>query len=107
MDEHIELKELEENDRRDLLAFMLSIFNAEKMSKAEYFDVNLWEWQYKENPCGDSVIVLAREKNEIIGQYCVVPLILKCNGQILKAGLTIDLMVKEEFRRKGWSTHFT
>lgn len=90
-----------DSDKAKVLALMQEIFSSEKMRKAAYFNKEFWRWQYLENPYGKAVTMLAKDGEEVVGQYANIPVNIKFNGTTLISSVTIDLMVKKAYRRQG------
>lgn len=88
-------------DRDSVFGLMQEIFVSEKMRKSDFFNLDLWKWQYENNPFGQAVTILAKHNSKVIGQYANIPLRLKLNGKLTNSALVIDLMVKDSYRRKG------
>jgi hypothetical protein len=89
------------SDRIQVLELMHDTFWSEKMMKVHSFDLDSWRWQYQENPYGHAITFLAKANGKIIGQYANVPINMKFDNRLLHSVLVIDLMVRNEFRRKG------
>ncbi len=63
-----------------------------------------WEWQYRKNPnCPPEgpEIWVAKEDDEVLGQYASMPVRLKVRDRILKASWGMDVMVKPNLQKKG------
>jgi len=64
------------------------------------------KWQYFDNPNGNAVIVSTRDKitNELGGVYIVNPVDLMIKGQRVKAALSLNTFIREDFRGLGLFT---
>lgn len=64
------------------------------------------KWQYFDNPNGNAVIVSTRDKitNELGGVYIVNPIDLMIDGQRVKAALSLNTFIREDFRGLGLFT---
>lgn len=60
-----------------------------------------WQWEFLENPEGRALIIVAEEKDKIIGHYGLLPTRISYYGKDILVGLAVDLMVHPGFRRKG------
>jgi len=60
-----------------------------------------WEWQFKDNPQGDSWIMLAEEGGAVVGQYAFRRNDINFLGRELIAGQTCDVMVSPAHREQG------
>ncbi|WP_027394456.1 GNAT family N-acetyltransferase [Aquimarina latercula] len=63
-------------------------------------------WQYNTNPFGKPYMTIAREddKNEMVGQYLVIPLEYSINGKIEKGTLSLNTLTRGDYRGKGLFT---
>lgn len=96
---HIEL--YLKTDQSAVQEMMRDNFLREKMRKAKYFCAEYWKWQYKANPAGEAITLLAKDNGALAGQYANIPLDLKLDGKTAKAATVIDLMVRPDYRRQG------
>jgi len=76
---------------------ILKLFN--KVIPQHKRDIEFWEWI---NTIGisDSLISVAEYQNQIIGHYCIIPKLLKCNNQEFKVGMGIHAIIDKEYRNK-------
>ncbi len=76
---------------------------------SEAYDIcnpSFLKWQYFDNPNGNAVIVSTRDKitNELGGVYVVNPVDLMIDGQRVKAALSLNTFIREDFRGLGLFT---
>lgn len=75
--------------------------------KVNYPETNLWkenffEWQNFKNPAGKSIIKLAiNDLDEVVGFYCVMPQIYWINGKKILGSISLNTLVREDFRGMG------
>jgi len=61
-----------------------------------------WRWRYCNNPTNDIFLQLAvTADNQIVGQYAVMPLIMKIGDKEIEAALSLDSMVHADYRGQG------
>ena len=68
-----------EDEKQEILNLTKKIFGDVDITKASYFD-----WQYRDNPNGKAIILLARDddsKNIIVGTNTIIPLKLIVDGK--------------------------
>lgn len=95
------IEEYRAADNLSVTDMMRENFLREKMRKARYFCPEYWKWQYRANPAGEAITLLAKDNGALAGQYANIPLDLKLDGKMAKAATVIDLMVRPEYRRQG------
>jgi GNAT superfamily N-acetyltransferase len=60
-----------------------------------------WNWMYKQNPAGNGIIFLADHNDKVVGQYAVIPMLMKMNKNIIMGSLGVDAMTHPNYRRQG------
>ncbi|WP_051273482.1 GNAT family N-acetyltransferase [Desulfotruncus alcoholivorax] len=58
-------------------------------------------WQYFENPTGNSIMKLAVKENEVIGQYIVIPIRFNVSGSVVIGSLSLNTLVHPQHHGKG------
>lgn len=66
-----------------------------------------WEWQFKKNTQGESWVMLAEDKEQIIGQYALRRNNINFLGNEVVACQTCDIMVNPKYRGKGLFNRLT
>ena len=64
-------------------------------------DVELWEWAYMQNICGDPIVSLYYHNKSLVGHYAVIPMRLQYNDKAILAALSMTTMVDVSYRRHG------
>ncbi|CAI3633303.1 conserved hypothetical protein [Clostridium neonatale] len=68
----------------------------------EISDIEFLQWQYFSNPSGEAFIKLAKSiKDEVVGQYIVIPMKIKVNDNIVKSTLSLNTLTRKDYRGKG------
>lgn len=97
----MKIEQYTNSDKSKVFDLMKDMFSSEKMRKAPYFSKDFWKWQYQENPYGNAITILAKDGEDVIGQYANIPVNIKFNSTTLISSITIDLMVKKPYRKQG------
>jgi len=63
-----------------------------------------WRWQFRRNPAGKAVCVLAEDRHRIVGQYAVIPTRFHVEGRETRFALSCDTMIHPDYRRQGLFT---
>ena len=73
-----------EDEKQEILNLTKKIFGDVEITKPSYFD-----WQYRDNPNGKALVLLARDdsNNQIIGTNTIIPLELIVDGEIITSSL--------------------
>ena len=87
-------REYKEGDERGILDLYKLVFGAE-------MSVSHWEWKYKRNPAGQALIILAETDGGIVGQYALLPRLMKIGDDVQIGSLSLDTMVHPEYRGQG------
>jgi GNAT superfamily N-acetyltransferase len=85
-------------DEEGILELRRDVFGSKDPFK---LNRDAWEWEFLQNPEGESIIIVAEEKAKIVGHYGLLPLIMSYYGKNVALALAVDLMVHPSFRRKG------
>ena len=71
------IREYREGDEEQMLEFRGIVTGDSK-------DNQCWKWMYRDNPAGPAKVLLAEEKQKIVGQYAVMPVRLKIGNQTIR-----------------------
>lgn len=99
-------EKFESKDLAEIIEFQkkayIDQFNASDYTEDETIKRH-FIWKYLDNPnCADGPFIwLARFKEKIIGQFCVMPHKVKIENNFYKAGWCQDFIVDPEFRNRG------
>ena len=88
-----------EEEKQGILDLTQKTFGDVDIAKTQYFD-----WQYRDNPNGKAVILLARDNelnNMIIGTNTILPLKLIIDGEIVTSSLGCNVQVHPDYRKKN------
>lgn len=87
-------RQYKEGDERGILDLHKLVFGTE--ISAEY-----WLWEYGRNPAGQALIVVAESDEGIVGQYALLPRLMRVGDDISIGSLSVDTMVHPEYRGQG------
>ncbi len=63
--------------------------------------IKWWNWLYKENPAGDAIICIAEDDDNVVGQYAIVPVLIKIDSETITCAQSLDTMTHPDYRRQG------
>ena len=86
-----------EDEKREILNLAKKTFGDVEITHPSYFD-----WQYRDNPNGKALVLLARDdsNNQIIGTNTIIPLKLIVDGEIITSSLACNVQVHPDYRKK-------
>ena len=94
------IDQMKMSDKDEVLAFLREVYPTSPRQSDEAF----WNWHFPESPyCdpNDLPIFLARVDGRLAGQFASLPVEFNANGETVRAIWILDMMVGEEFRRRG------
>ena len=86
------------DEKQEILNLTKKIFGDVDITKASYFD-----WQYRDNPNGKAIVLLARDdnsKNLLVGTNTIIPQKLIVDGEIITSSLACNVQVHSSYRKK-------
>ncbi|HEV2193260.1 MAG TPA: GNAT family N-acetyltransferase [Nitrosopumilaceae archaeon] len=89
----------EESEKEGILALTQKVFGEQEITQPSYFD-----WQYRINPQGKALILLAKDesKNEkIIGTNVLIPINLIIEKKAIRSSLACNVQVDPTYRGQG------
>lgn len=87
-----------EDEKLDILDLTKKTFGDVDIADSAYFD-----WQYRDNPNGKAIILLARDddsNNILVGTNTIIPLKLIVDGEIITSSLACNVQVHHNYRKK-------
>lgn len=103
---NISIRQYIEDDKEQILDLLNYIF-----SKQEYFansrTLEWWNWKYERNVFGKSIIMIAEDKDRVVGARIFWAWEFVCRGQILKAYQPVDTVVHPDYQGQGLFTKLT
>lgn len=82
-------------DDKKILELFKETFGEERSEK-------FWKWENRENPRGETLLVLLRKGEEVQGHLCLQPALFKVGKESVIAGQRINSMFAQGARRKGY-----
>ncbi len=94
----ISLWEDTEDEKQAILNLTKETFGDVEINNPLYFD-----WQYRDNPNGKALVLLARDdsNNLIVGTNTIVPMKLIVDDEIITSSLASNVQVHSDYRKKG------
>jgi GNAT superfamily N-acetyltransferase len=79
------------------------LFQTEYSDETPICNESFLQWQYFENPCGEAVIICARDKfsNALVAVYIVNPVEINFGIEKRKGALSLNTFTRKDFRGKG------
>jgi hypothetical protein len=87
-----------EDEKQEILNLTKKNFGNVDITKTSYFD-----WQYRDNPNGKAIVLLARDdnsKNLLVGTNTIIPQKLLVDGEIITSSLACNVQVDSDYRKK-------
>ena len=88
-----------EGEKQAILDLTKKIFGDVDITNSKFFD-----WQYRYNPNGKAVILLARDEklnNMLIGTNTILPIKLIVDGEIISSSLACNVQVHPNYRKQN------
>ena len=88
-----------EDEKVGIINLSRKVFGNVELTNPQFFD-----WQYRQNPCGKAVIVLAKDEeknNSVIGIESIIPMRLIIDQKIINASLSCNSAVDPNYQKKG------
>ena len=89
----ITYREFSSRDEQEVLSLFEASFGRPR-------DLVQWRWEFFGSP-EKSIIVLAENENKIVGHYAILPRTLRYGGDVMKAGIVVDVMTHPQYGRRG------
>jgi len=88
----------DERDLKEILSLRRVVFGEMEKDK---LNPEFWRWEFMGGPDGKAFIYIAEEKGSLIGHFADIPRRFSVNGKVVLGTLSLDLMVRPDFRRRG------
>ena len=88
-----------ENEKAEILNLSRKVFGNVEIVNPSYYD-----WQYRDNPHGKAIIVLAKDEeknNSVIGIEAILPMRLIVDQEMTMAALSCNSAIDPAYRKKG------
>ena len=87
-----------DGDEEGILELWKAVYSDMQFDREKW--LRWWRWMYKDNPAGNGWIWLAEDEGKIVGQYAVIPIIMKVGAKIIVAAQSLDTMTHPDYRRQ-------
>jgi len=89
------VRKYRDGDESGILELMKAIYG-------RWHSPQYWEWKYKKNPAGSSIICLAAEEDgKVVGHYGSIPFSMKLGNSYVKASFNTDGATHPMYRGQG------
>lgn len=87
----------EDSDFTGILNLVDEYYGSVEISNSDYI-----KWEYFDNPAGEAIIKVAKnEVGEIVGQYILIPVIMRIFGKQIKVTLSLNTLTKTDYLKQG------
>lgn len=94
------IRAAEEHDMEGVLRLLNEVFGAQQRSTYRR-DERFWNWKYKENPFGKSLLSVAEVENKIVGVDNLWPWEFQYGDSLIRAVQSCDSAVDPDYRGQG------
>lgn len=98
MAKNLEFRRFHRGDEEGLSSLFREVFHVEK-------DASYWDWKYFRNPAGEHMMIVALDKDKIVGVIGSIPVLIKAGSRVVLSSQGIDFVLLEQYRDRG--TFFT
>jgi N-acetylglutamate synthase-like GNAT family acetyltransferase len=88
-----------DGDEEGILELWKAVYPAKELNREQW--LKQWHWMYKNNPAGSGRIWLAEDKDRIVGQYAVIPVLIKLVSKTIIGALSLATMTHPAYRHQG------
>jgi len=87
----LEFRRLKKDDEEGLSRLFWDVLKNKKDSK-------YWHWKYYQNPAGEHMMIVALDKDKIIGVTGTIPEKIKVGSRVLLSSQPVDVVILPEYR---------
>ncbi len=99
MEKTWKIRAYRDGDEEGILELWKSVYPEMHLERNKW--LSWWNWQYNENPAGKGWIWLADDGNKIVGQYALIPVLMKVGTELVAGFQSLDTMTHPEYRHQG------
>ncbi|QEG38671.1 GNAT family N-acetyltransferase [Roseimaritima ulvae] len=70
-------------------------------------DVDYWNWKHEQNPCGRSLMLMARADGRVVGIRAFMRWNMRCGGEVIQAAKPVDSVTHPDYQRRGIFSRLT
>ncbi len=70
-------------------------------------DVDYWNWKHEQNPCGRSLMLMARADGRLVGIRAFMRWDMRCDGDVIHAAKPVDSVTHPDYQRRGIFSQLT
>ena len=99
MEQKWRVRPFRDGDEKEIFELYKIVYSARQYDPEKW--LKWWQWKYKCNPAGKSIIWLAEDKGKIVGQYAIIPVFIKIDSDIVTGAQSVDTMTHPDYRHQG------
>lgn len=96
------IRKYKRGDESGILMLARNAFGKDLLPEKSFLE--FWNWEFKQNPVGDSRIWVADDHGKIVGHYAILPERFRINGKEHIVGLVVDVMTHSAYRYQSMFT---
>ena len=95
------IRSYEKGDENRIFELMKAVpeYSGRTLDKEKW--MRWWNWNYIDNPAGDSMILIADHEGKLVGARSTIRVKMKIAGETVTASENTDLMTHPDYRRQG------
>ena len=97
----VQIREYKSSDAKGISKFMKRCFLQDVTTEVRSHDAEYYAWKYGKSPWGENVSLVAEDKGNIVGLFCIMPKKIKIGDDTLLIGETGDAYTDPEYQGKG------
>lgn len=94
MAKNLEFRKFRRGDEEGFSSLFREVFHVEK-------DASYWDWKYFRNPAGQHMIIIALDKDKIVGATGTIPARFKVGAKEIIAAQGVDIVLLPQYRDRG------
>ena len=94
MAKNLEFRKFRRGDEEGFSSLFREVFHVEK-------DASYWGWKYFRNPAGQHMIIVALDKDKIVGATGTIPARFKVGAKEIIASQGVDIVLLPQYRDRG------
>lgn len=99
MNQKWSIRAYREGDEEEIFKLWKAVYPTQELDRVHW--IARWRWMYKGDPAGASRIWLAEDGDKIVGQYAVIPIMIKFASEISTGALSLATMTHPDYRHQG------
>ena len=98
MEQRWSMRVCSEGDEWGILELWRAVYPEREYDQERF--LRWWRWMYKDNSAGTGQIWLTEHDGQIVGQYAIIPVVMKIGDETALGSRSIDTMTHPDYRRR-------